>query len=132
MRMLPAELRDSIREYFKSLPGGLPIRPSRADTVLGLLRINTKASLRAAEAIVGKPITHCPAYLPPWPPKPVDKPRGSVIVKLARNPCLPTTGAFQRYRKLRVGMTLQQAHTRGVTLRDLRRWGRAGHVEVNR
>jgi hypothetical protein len=102
----------------------------RIDVVLALLRINSRDSLEAAEKLTGRPITRCPPQLPPWPPVPVRPPQGVArVIKIARNPCLPTTPAFQRYRLVKLGLTREQLLVRGVTARDLRVWMRAGHLE---
>lgn len=124
---VPSPAREAVAEYLRVL--GLE-EPSRADLVLALLRVNTPQSLAAAEGIVGRPVTRCPPSIPPWPPKPVAKaPRAPTVRKVARNPCLPTTPAFQRYREVRVGMTRDQLLARGITHRDLRKWAR--HVEFS-
>jgi hypothetical protein len=122
---LPRPAQEAVTEYLRA--HGLAA-PSRADVVLALLRVNTQQSLAAAEGIVGRPVTRCPPAIPLWPPKPVVRaPRAPRVKAVGRNPCLPTSGAFQRYRTVRVGMTRDQLLARGVTHRDLRKW--AKHVE---
>lgn len=105
--------------------------PGRADTVLALLRIGTREALSEAELIVGKPITRCPPAVPPWPPKPARSEEHRVVVRVERNPCLPTTDAFQRFKKIRVGMTEPQVLRRGVTKRDIRRWSKSRAIELS-
>jgi hypothetical protein len=101
----------------------------QVDIVLALLRINSREALDAAEKLTGRPITKCPPSLPPWPPAPVRSSVQPIVAKVARNPCLPTTDAFQRFRLVREGLNRDQLRARGVTTRDLRLWTRAGHVE---
>jgi hypothetical protein len=85
--------------------------------------------IEATELVLGRPITVCPPALSMrlkiWHARPMvermDKgPDARVIVKVAPNPRLPTTNAWQRYRVLRVGLTVGQAIRRGVLRRDIR------------
>jgi hypothetical protein len=121
----------SLAEYFAA--HGVE-SPSRADTVLALLRIGTPDALREAELIVGKPIHRCPPAIPPWPPKPIQRklaePR--VVRKADPNPCLPATDAHRRFGKIKVGMTLHDLLERGLSRRDIRVWIKRGVLEVSR
>ena len=103
----------------------------QADLVLCLLRLD---ALREAEALVGRRITVCPPCLRLLTPPLSLMFEGDrlVIRRLQRNPCLPTTPAFQRYRILREGMTVDQVRRRGVKSRDLRVWGRRGYFKLER
>lgn len=131
--------RVDLSDYFDSI-GLDPLRASSADVVLALLRINTAESLEVASEIVGRPITVCPPAIPPWPPKPVNESArkaqrdadktSRVVTKVGRNPCLPTTGAFQRFHHVRVGMTEDQLLRRGLTRRDLRVWAKKGAIAL--
>ena len=99
----------------------------QADLVMVLLSAGTPAARSAAEVLVGRPVTvGRPALSGPSvleeleglaaPPGPDDR----VIVAVVRNPRLPTTPSFQRFRQFRVGRTVSQLLARGVTRRDLR------------
>lgn len=126
--ILPPRLSGIVDKYFAE--HNLP-RDQRqpSDVVLALLRINTLQSISYAAMIVGKPITHCPPAIPPWPPKPVAVVKRTSICKVGRNTFLPTTGAFHRFRRVRVGMTKEQLKSRGVTQRDIGRWTKSKHIE---
>jgi hypothetical protein len=104
----------------------------QADVVLALLRAD---ALIPAVRLVGRPITLFPPsrkFFPKSVPHVVSRgPDDRVIRAVARNPHLPTTPAFQRYRALRPGLTLAQAMVRGVRRRDLRRAVRRGWVSVS-
>lgn len=101
-----------------------------ADVVLALLRGDR---LRSAELIVGKPVERLPpdTRLRPEPYPAPCYPNGATVrvSRVSRNPKLPTTAAFQRYRQIKVGMTEEQLVRRGVTRRDIRQAVRDGHVE---
>lgn len=58
-------------------------------------------------------------------------PRDPVVVFVARNPRLPTTPAFQRFKEFQVGRTAEQLLRRGVTHRDIREATRAGWVRFS-
>lgn len=104
-------------------------KPLTVDIVLALLRINTPESLARASKLAGIEITKCPPAVPPWPPKPVAARAVVKVVRVGRNPCLPTTGAFQKFRMVRVGMTREQLKKRGLDNRDIRQWTNQGHIE---
>lgn len=129
----PARVQLALASYF--VTHGIPLGAvSRADIALALLRIGTEEARGCVELATGKPIQVLPYNPPPWPPRPVavppaDREGDPRLIRVARNPCLPTTGAFQRYKRLRVGLTEDQLRTRGVTRRDVLRWTRSGHIE---
>jgi hypothetical protein len=106
------------------------IEASRADRVLGLLRINTPDSLKAAEELVGRAITRCPAAIPTWPPLPVQRVPKRTVVAVGENPCLPGSDGFGYFGQLRVGMTEDQLIQRGIPQRWIRIWTRGGHVTI--
>lgn len=94
---------------------------SQADLILALLRINTTASLRAAESIIGKPITHCPPCLVLQNPTVAQRGLPEArVVSVAPNPRHPKSGAYHRYENFRRGLTISQLIIRGVTKRDIR------------
>jgi hypothetical protein len=129
LNALTPDLRQQVGAYIEAHRLN-PEHLLRVDIVLVLLRINSPEALGAAEKLTGRPITRCPPSLPPWPPAPVRPPQGRrAVSRVGRNPCLPTTPAFQRFRAVRPGLTKEQLRVRGVTARDLRLWVRAGHVE---
>lgn len=103
----------------------------QADVVLALLQIG---ELRLVSSLVGRPVRLCPPAVPPRVPLPVPSralgPDDRVVARVDRNPRLPTTPAYQRYRALRPGLTVRQVLTRGATRRDLRELVRSGHLEI--
>lgn len=104
--------------------------PCDADVVVALLRIGTPQALARAEKLLGRPITRCPTGIPPWPPKPATRaPAKPRVARVAPNPCLPTTGAFQRFQLIHQGMTEDQLRRRGLSRRDVRLWTKAKHIE---
>ena len=121
---------------------------SQADVVLALIRDESQASLRAAETLMGCPIKRCPTGLRNAPPEkslyaraqwalgllgPEPTPPSDLrrVVMLARNPRLPTTPSFQRFRLLKIGMTVAQFLSRGGSRRDVREWTREGSVVLS-
>lgn len=104
-----------------------------ADVCLALLRCGLIAQ---AEAVAGVRLRRLPPdpRLRPSLARPTVAERGSnpdpVVTRVGPNPRLPTTDAYQRYRRIAVGMTVSQLLRRGVTRRDLRELSRAGHVEL--
>lgn len=123
------ELRQQVTEYFNSK--GVPEdRTDRVDVILALSHINTPEALSLVEELMGKPITHCPANLPPWPPKPVSGHGCSVrISKKQKNPFRETMGTFSRFQRIRVGMTRDDVAACGIPAQDVARWTRAGYLE---
>jgi len=53
-----------------------------------------------------------------------------MIASVARNPRLPTTGAFQRFRVFRPGLTIAQCLARGVKKRDVRSAIKQGYITL--
>lgn len=123
---LPASLRDAVIQQLG--PGSVFCE---ADLALALLRVGTSEALDYAGRALGVSITRCPSAVPPWPPKPVRREAAADlrVSRVVKNPCRPTTGAFQRFKHVKVGMTEEQLRSRGVSTRDLRVWVRAGYVE---
>jgi hypothetical protein len=97
----------------------------QADLVLCLLRINAPESLRDAERLVGKQITHCPPCLR-WKPRPLPSDRtldDRRVLSVRPDPVLAGSGRrgwLRCYHLFRVGLTVAQLRQRGVTRRDLR------------
>lgn len=124
--------RKMISRYF-----GFPTTPRRlwqslrdaefcqADVVLALLRMNL---LRDAEALVGRPITHCPPALRSGSRTPVLRAPDPVIAIVYANPRAPGTEAHERYHHFRVGRTVAQARARGARRRDVRMALRRGWI----
>lgn len=124
---LPDDLVGPLTRYFEAEWRGGDAQVQRCDVILALLRLGHR---KAAEQLLGKPVTVCPPWVPPRSPAPVAKLQGPRVRRVGRNPCLPTTDAFQRFRQIRVGMTQDQLESRGITKRDIRLWRRAGHLEI--
>lgn len=105
----------------------------QADLVLALLRVNTTPALAFAAALVGKPITRCPTAAARAMPPRATRPRTGDdrrVTMVARNPYLPTTDKFQRFRVVRPGLSVLQLLMRGVERRDLRRAEKLGHLWI--
>jgi len=100
---------------------------TRTDVALALLRINSVASLKAAEQLMGIRITKCPPCIPPWPPLPV-KTRATKKVLRVNYTKTPRAPADRRFRLIKPNMTVEQLLKRGVTHRDIRRWSRTGRI----
>lgn len=117
-----------------------------AAVILRLMREGSREALGLSERLLDKPITYLPTtYEMPsvsslwararWAARSLgldsecdsDERR---VVRIDRNHRLPTTDSFQRYRHLKVGMTVQQFLTRGGTRRDLREWSKEGVLEL--
>ena len=110
-----------------------PAQMLRVDVVLMLLRIGTGAARLEAQALAGLPITHCPAAIPPWPPRPVAKRVKEPVVVSFTGPGLHAgTAMAERYRQVKRGMTKEQLLARGCTQRDIRYWCAKGRVTFGR
>ena len=102
-----------------------------ADVVLALLRDDR---IEAAEEIVGRKVQRLPddSRLSPKPlPPHAEHARAQRVVRVSRNPMLPTTPAFLRYKEFKVGRTKDQLMARGVTHRDIRKAVQRGYVEFS-
>ncbi|RPH72759.1 MAG: hypothetical protein EHM78_02315 [Myxococcaceae bacterium] len=128
---LPAQVQLDLTSYF--VTHGIPLGAvTRADLALALLRIGTEEARSCIERVTGRAIQVGPYNPPPWPPRPVARSPehlGPRLVRVDPNPCLPTTQAFLRYKKLRVGLTEAQLKTRGISRRDVQRWTAAGRIQ---
>ena len=112
----------------------------QADVVLAALRINTDASLRLAERLVGKRITRCPPCLRGGRRPTAAKPTGDdrIVVKV-RRPSAKERGRrrllgsplYDRLARVRVGMSVSQLVGRGLRRRDMRIALRRGYVELS-
>jgi hypothetical protein len=115
-----------------------------ADAVVALASSPLPEAREAMSRILGRPITVCPPCLSryheefhphatqitPARPRHPDERR---ILRVSPNARLPTTPAFQRFRLLRVGMTIRSYLSRvGVDRgkRDLREWTAEGSIEL--
>jgi hypothetical protein len=106
---------------------------SQADVVLALLRMGERRFIECAEALVGRRIHYCPPCL--RPPAYVDRgdpptPDQRRITFVSKNPRLPTTGAFYRFKIFRPGMTIGQFMVRGGQRRDVRAAIKRGWIRV--
>jgi hypothetical protein len=116
----------SIRLYF-NVPRRVPLLDhlvtwnyGQADVVLALLRIDTPASLRHAEAFMGHAIVRCPPCLllrtrTPLPNVP-RSPRIVAVVPV--NPRMEPLARL-RFAEFRVGRTEEQLMARGISRREL-------------
>lgn len=110
-----------------ALPGSEPLYDElhaaglgQADIVLELLRLDL---IPEVESLIGKPIAHLPLRpIKPYPPLPrrAPGPDDRRIKSVVRNPRLPTTDSFQRFKNFRPGFTLGYAVKRGTTRKDIR------------
>lgn len=116
-----------MRRAFR-LPGLLPLFDElhergygQADLCLELLHTNL---LPEVEALIGRPIVRGPPPITGYVPGPCEHrergPDDRRVTHVARNPRLPTTPAFQRFREFRPGVTISSLLRRGVTRRDIR------------
>jgi hypothetical protein len=117
----------------------------QADLVLALLRANTPEALAGAEALVGHPIRRLPPGARALPRRGglhegIDHvldiigrvPSADLrrFIWLNENVQLPTTDSFQRFRMLKVGMTVGSYVARGGWRRDVREWEQAGKIRL--
>lgn len=120
------QLGDTLPLYEELVTRGL----GQADVVLELLRLSL---LPEVEALIGHPIVRLPArQTRPWPeaPRRLPTPDDRRIVSVGRNPRLPTTPSFQRFKLFRPGVTLGSAVRRGATRKDIREALRSGWIRV--
>lgn len=110
------------------LPGVLPLFDElhergygQADLCLELLH---SSHLPEVEALIGHPIKRGPPPITGYVPGPCERrepgPDDRRVTRVARNPRLPTTPAFQRFREFRPGVTISSLLRRGVTRKDIR------------
>lgn len=96
-----------------------------ADIALAFLRMGDFATVKQ---LTGVTVKKLPACIPPWPPKPViNKPRQVVTRK--KDAYLGTINARDRYSRVRLGMTIEQLRSRGVSVRDIKSWTNRGLLE---
>lgn len=103
----------------------------QADVVLELLRLDL---IPEVEALIGHPITRCPTrvYRPlPLAPRAAPGPDDRRVLSVVRNPRLPTTDSFQRFRLIQPGTTISSLLKRGVTRKDLRECARNSWVVLS-
>ena len=105
-------------------------RPLKADVALALLRMNTPDSLAEAERLLGIKIKRCPPAVPPWPPKPAPTSKVKKVLRVGPSPYAAGSAPEARFKSVRVGMTVDQLHARGVSDRDVAQWRRQGLLEI--
>jgi hypothetical protein len=127
---------------YSFLSACLHARLCQADVVLCLLRIGTANAIQTVEALVGRPITHCPPALALRRARikvRVEVREGDerLIVKI-RKPSLFEKGkrrllncaVYARLALVRVGMSINQIISRGVKRRDLKIALRRGYLSI--
>lgn len=135
LRLGSTSLYDALEEYAFS----------QADLVLCLLRLNTRASLRHASKIVGRPIVMCPPLLAlargPLPKAKARRFGDDRLVKTVKpipaktrrgHATLENSDMRRRMLIPRVGLSVRQLVARGMTRRDLRLAQRRGHLVLER
>lgn len=146
---MPPDVIDYLLWYFRARPGPgfsehgwLPsvslaeVDVGQADVVLALIRapMGLPHFMQCAEGLMGRAIRHCPPCLRlPYAQMEFPDPEGEEARRLtfvARNPRLPTTDAFYRYRVMKTGMTVQQCLVRGAKKRDIRLALRKGWIRL--
>jgi hypothetical protein len=142
------DLKYLIRDYF-DLPKHTALMPAlldaglcQADLVLCLLHLRDQHhTMREAiedsiTALVGHPILvgeSCLLRYRITSPRPIatrSKDDRRITYVAPTNPRQPGTDAFMRWCEYRVGRTVSQLQTRGVTKRDIRRAARNGWIKV--
>jgi len=107
-----------------SLLRSLKQQHDQADLVLCLLRINTGRSLRYAEGLIGKTITHCPPALVwrAFPVNPVERfGDDRRVTSVLENPVVRGRRSWlTRYHLFKPGLSVRQLLMRGATRRDLK------------
>lgn len=126
--VLTPDLRLRIGAYVETEK--LPVKHlTRTDIALALLRINTEASLAAAEALMGVRVKKLPPAIPPWPPKPVVSAKPAPrVVQVNHSRGFTQTEAAERFRWVKPGMTVEQLVQRGISRRDIRTWTRRRRI----
>lgn len=118
----------------------LASRLMQADVVLCALRLNTSASLRLAEHLVGRPITRCPSMLMRWttPIKHSRREGDDRRVTHVRRPEAVQRGRrrllrcslYDRIARARVGMDVHTLLARGLRRRDIRIALKRGYLRI--
>jgi hypothetical protein len=110
----------------------------QADVVLALIHsspgpLDRHTYRPEIEALIARPITLCPPQLHHVPlpsyPRRERGPDDLVVRTVVRNPRLPTTDSFQRFKQFRPGVSIARLLTRGVTRKDIREARQNGWVE---
>lgn len=114
---------------------------AQADLVLCALRLNTDASLRLAERLMGKPILRCPPMLMRWtsPVKATVRQGDDRRVIAVSKPRARDGGRrrilcadlYSRIGRARVGMTVSGLIGRGLRRRDIRIALKRGYLELS-
>lgn len=118
-------MRPDLLEYFQKQRVDVAL-VTQVDIVLALLRIG---DVEAAQELAGVSITRCPDYIPPWPPRPVQrKKHGDTVASVTPNPCMPTSDMHRRYALVRVGMTRDDLKGKGISARDIAEWKQKGYI----
>jgi hypothetical protein len=114
----------------------------QADIVLAALRVNTPASLRLAEALVGKKIVRCPPCLrgaKRRPPAARLEGDDRLVVRVREPQSTERTGKrrllgsplYERIARARVGMSVGSLLGRGLRRKDVRIAVKRGYVELS-
>ena len=153
LRRITGKLEMEMTRYFVErglLPGDtgcvslsdslLASRLMQADVVLCALRLNTSASLRLAERLVGRPITHCPPMLIRWttPTKHSRREGDDRRVTHVRRPEAVQRGRrrllkccmYDRISRAREGMDVHTLLARGLSRRDIRIALKRGYLRI--
>jgi hypothetical protein len=125
VRSLPRSEKRQVRRALSLPPRGelisLVSKMHQADLVVALLRCEY---LVPAVRLVGRPISLFPPAkglrLAAPPPIAALGPDDRRVLRAARNPRLPTTPAFQRFRLLKPGVSIREFLSRGGKRRDIR------------
>lgn len=123
--------------FYDALEGA---RLMQADVVLCALRLNTAQSLRLAERLVGRPITHCPPMLMRWttPTRHGRREGDDRRVTRVQRPEARQRGRrrllacamYDRLARVRVGMDVHTLLARGLRRRDILIAVRRGYLRI--
>ena len=129
---LSKELRKSVEDYFDRYR--IPLRlVMRTDITVALLRVGTPEAVEVAEEILGRKISATVGQLFKERKPPVAKgpPKVSIVHQRTYNRkgrwTMPKR-TEDRFQRICVGMTKDQLVTRGIPLRDITRWTKAGNI----
>lgn len=114
-----------VEDYFRQLNID-SARLTRADVAVALLRLG---HLEQAQELTGISITQCPSYMPPWPPKPVQRVSTGPVLTYKASDKAYRAGMGERWNLVQVGMTREQLIARGITTRDLKYWAKEGSIK---